>query len=65
MTLQELLEWKKFIPIGYRFVPTDHELLKYYLLAKVYGGFISPGVGMSIIRETDVYQCQPANLLGN
>ncbi|KAL3529005.1 hypothetical protein ACH5RR_008327 [Cinchona calisaya] len=61
-----LLDWKKFVPIGYKFNPTEHELLKYYLLAKVYGEHTLPGMdtGMGIFREVDVYQSHPAYLPG-
>nr|XP_027123407.1 NAC domain-containing protein 7-like [Coffea arabica]XP_027126111.1 NAC domain-containing protein 7-like [Coffea arabica] len=59
-----LLEWIKFVPIGYKFVPSDYELLKYYLLPKVRGGFTLPAAGLGIIREADVYQSHPANLPG-
>ncbi|CAK9186858.1 unnamed protein product [Ilex paraguariensis] len=52
-------EWKRYIPLGYVFHPTDREVFK-YLLARVHGEPILPG----LIHDTDIYQCQPSDLPG-
>ncbi|MCD9640852.1 hypothetical protein HAX54_026559 [Datura stramonium] len=51
-------QWKLQLPTGYRFVPTDSELLRHYLFRKVNGLFIHAG----IIHDVDVYECNPFNL---
>ncbi|KAA8523229.1 hypothetical protein F0562_009651 [Nyssa sinensis] len=56
----EAEDWKKYIPIGFRFCPTDYELFIYYLRAKMYSEFIFPG----IIHDVDVYQYDPYHLPG-
>ncbi|XP_055832320.1 NAC domain-containing protein 2-like [Solanum dulcamara] len=53
-------EWKVQIPPGFRFCPTDVEILQHYLLSHVTGQFILPG----IIREVDVYESNPYHLPG-
>ncbi|KAJ8560638.1 hypothetical protein K7X08_022498 [Anisodus acutangulus] len=53
-------QWQLQLPPGFRFVPTDVELLQYYLLRKVNGQFIYPG----IIHEADVYERNPFHLPG-
>ncbi|CAN4098447.1 unnamed protein product [Withania somnifera] len=53
-------EWKQLVPPGFRFAPTDVELLQYYLFRKVHGQYITPGV----IHDADVYQCNPIHLPG-
>ncbi|KAM3308040.1 NAC domain-containing protein 83-like [Capsicum chacoense] len=51
-------QWKQDIPPGFRFAPTDAELLLHYLRRKVNGESILPG----IIHEVDVYECNPYHL---
>ncbi|KAJ8751944.1 hypothetical protein K2173_000690 [Erythroxylum novogranatense] len=48
-------------PIGFRFLPTDEELLVHYLKPKVYG----VPLPASIIPEFDVFQTDPWNLPGD
>lgn len=53
-------EWKKQIPPGFRFCPTDQEILQDYLLRYLTGQFIPPG----IIRPFDVYERNPYHIPG-
>lgn len=48
------------LPPGYKFMPTDEEALKDYLLPKLHGRYISP----RIIHEFDIYLCEPQALPG-
>ena len=48
-TSQHLLELE--MPVGYRFVPTDEELVKYYLANKV----LYKPLPVKIIREIDAH----------
>ncbi|XP_059302003.1 NAC domain-containing protein 2-like [Lycium ferocissimum] len=52
-------QWKLHIPPGFRFAPTDVELI-HYLLRRMNGQFIYPG----IIQEADVYERNPFHLPG-
>nr|XP_027122229.1 NAC domain-containing protein 101-like [Coffea arabica] len=61
-TSQHLLELE--MPVGYRFVPTDEELVKYYLANKV----LYKPLPVKIIREIDahdLYSKHPKCLVGN
>ncbi|XP_071902852.1 protein SOMBRERO-like [Coffea arabica] len=61
-TSQRLLELE--MPVGYRFVPTDEELVKYYLANKV----LYKPLPVKIIREIDahdLYSKHPKCLVGN
>ncbi|KAF2322940.1 hypothetical protein GH714_032259 [Hevea brasiliensis] len=49
------------LPIGYRFHPTDEELLLHYLRRKVFG----VPLPASVIPELDVFQADPWSLPGN
>ncbi|XP_010322975.1 NAC domain-containing protein 2-like [Solanum lycopersicum] len=53
-------EWKQQIPPGFRFIPTDEEILQYYLFRYVTGNYILPG----IIPLVDLYECDPDYLPG-
>ncbi|KAH0662832.1 hypothetical protein KY284_027763 [Solanum tuberosum] len=53
-------EWKQQIPPGFRFCPSDEEILQYYLLRHVTGNYILPG----IIPQVDLYECNPDHLPG-
>lgn len=46
------------LPPGFRFHPTDEELLAYYLKRKVHDWKIE----LEIIREVDIYKCEPWDL---
>ncbi|KAH7864920.1 hypothetical protein Vadar_013259 [Vaccinium darrowii] len=46
------------LPPGYKFMPTDVEALKGYLLPKFQGHYIS----QKIIPEFDIYLCEPQEL---
>ena len=48
------------LPPGFRFHPTDEELVAYYLKGKVYGWKIE----LKIIPELDIYKCEPWDLPG-
>ena len=47
-------------PPGFRFHPTDEELVLYYLKFKICGRKLK----LDIIRETDVYKWEPEELPG-
>ncbi|GJN02102.1 hypothetical protein PR202_ga19424 [Eleusine coracana subsp. coracana] len=47
-------------PVGFRFKPTDEELVEYYLLPKLQG---RPTVPNDAIIEADVYECDPEILI--
>ena len=46
---------------GFRFHPTDEELVAYYLDRKITGRTIE----LEIIPEVDLYKCEPWDLPGN
>lgn len=48
------------LPPGFRFHPTDEELVAYYLKRKVNGRAID----FDIIAEVDLYKCEPWDLPG-
>lgn len=49
------------LPPGFRFHPTDEELVSYYLKRKINGRKIE----LEIIPEVDLYKCEPWDLPGN
>ena len=48
------------IPPGFRFHPTDEELVGYYLRKKV----ASQKIDLDVIREIDLYRIEPWDLQG-
>lgn len=48
------------LPPGFRFHPTDEELVNYYLKRKIHGLEIE----LDIIPEVDLYKCEPWDLAG-
>lgn len=48
------------LPPGFRFHPTDEELVAYYLERKITGRIIE----LDIIAEVDLYKCEPWDLPG-
>lgn len=48
------------LPPGFRFHPTDEELINYYLKRKINGEEIE----LDIIPEVDIYKCEPWELAG-
>lgn len=49
------------LPPGFRFHPTDEELVNYYLKRKIHGLEIE----LDIIPEVDLYKCEPWELAGH
>ncbi|XP_050231165.1 NAC domain-containing protein 83 [Mercurialis annua] len=49
------------LPVGYRFHPTDEELVVHYLTRKVFG----LPLPASVIPDLDVFQTHPSNFPGN
>lgn len=48
------------LPPGFRFHPTDEELVAYYLKRKINGHKIE----LEVIPEVDLYKCEPWDLPG-
>lgn len=48
------------VPPGFRFHPTDEELVGYYLRKKV----ASQKIDLDVIREIDLYRIEPWDLQG-
>ena len=48
------------IPPGYRFHPTDEELVDYYLKKKV----AFPGMQVDVIKDVDLYKIEPWDIQG-
>jgi hypothetical protein len=57
MTVMEL----KKLPLGFRFHPTDEELVRHYLKGKITGQIRSEA---DVIPEIDVCKCEPWDLPG-
>lgn len=53
-------EKKSTHPPGFRFMPTDEELVEYYLLPRLQG---RPHVPNDCIIEDNVYRCHPDELI--
>lgn len=51
---------KSSLPPGFRFNPTDVELVQYYLKRKVMGKRLH----VKVIAEVDIYKCAPWDLPG-
>jgi hypothetical protein len=51
---------RRRVPPGFRFHPTDEELVAYYLKRKVSGRFIEADV----IGVVELYKCEPWDLPG-
>lgn len=49
------------VPPGFRFHPTDEELVDYYLRKKV----ASKRIDLDVIRDVDLYKIEPWDLQGN
>lgn len=55
-----LVDQESSIPPGFRFHPTDEELVGYYLKKKV----ASQSIDLDVIREIDLYKIEPWDLQG-
>ncbi|KAG5412242.1 hypothetical protein IGI04_008561 [Brassica rapa subsp. trilocularis] len=53
--IQDQMESLTHIPPGYRFHPTDEELVDYYLKKKV----AFPGMQVDVIKDVDLYKIEP------
>ena len=51
------------IPTGYRFAPTNEELISYYLTRKLRGLSLPPNIE-ELIKEVDIYDYTPEQLEG-
>ena len=49
------------VPPGFRFHPTDEELVGYYLKKKI----ASQKIDLDVIRDIDLYRIEPWDLQGN
>lgn len=49
------------VPPGFRFHPTDEELVDYYLRKKV----TSRGIDLDVIKDVDLYKIEPWDLQGS
>lgn len=49
------------VPPGFRFHPTDEELVDYYLRKKV----ASRRIDLNVIKDVDLYKIEPWDLQGN
>ena len=58
VTMMEPME--SCVPPGFRFHPTDEELVGYYLRKKV----ASQKIDLDVIREIDLYRIEPWDLQG-
>ncbi|KAK9079386.1 hypothetical protein SSX86_001057 [Deinandra increscens subsp. villosa] len=52
-------DYLDFLPVGYRFVPTDEELVKHYLLKKIK----NESIPKTKISEADIYGGHPKDLV--
>jgi len=49
------------VPPGFRFYPTDEELVGYYLTKKV----ASKRIDLNVIKDVDLYKIEPWDLQGD
>lgn len=49
---------QRYPPIGYRFCPTDEELLVYYLRNKI----LNLPLPCNVIKDVDLYKIHPSDL---
>jgi hypothetical protein len=64
--VQFLDQWRKMdgsshAPPGFRFHPTDEELVDYYLRKKV----ASNKIDLDVIKDVDLYKIEPWDLQGD
>lgn len=65
LVLQSLYRWNKMntfshVPPGFRFHPTEEELVDYYLRKKV----ASKKIDLDVIKDVDLYKIEPWDLQG-
>lgn len=60
MTVEDMNSFSH-VPPGFRFHPTDEELVDYYLRKKV----ASKRIDLDVIRDVDLYKIEPWDLQGN
>ena len=49
------------VPPGFRFHPTDEELVDYYLRKKI----ASKRIDLDVIKDVDLYKIEPWDLIGS
>lgn len=56
----DTMDQSSCVPPGFRFHPTDEELVGYYLRKKV----ASQKIDLDVIRDIDLYRIEPWDLIG-
>lgn len=59
--IMDTMDQSSCVPPGFRFHPTDEELVGYYLRKKV----ASQKIDLDVIRDIDLYRIEPWDLIGN
>ena len=59
--IMDTIDQSSCVPPGFRFHPTDEELVGYYLRKKV----ASQKIDLDVIRDIDLYRIEPWDLIGN
>lgn len=61
LQIPEKMDTFSYVPPGFRFHPTEEELVDYYLRKKVAA---SRGIDLDIIKDVDLYKIEPWDLQG-
>ena len=59
-TQAQTQQQQQLVPPGFRFHPTDEELVDYYLRKKV----ASRRIDLNVIKDVDLYKIEPWDLQG-